>query len=646
LDRDRLGLLSARIYPDSAERRVEVDTLDFRSGEATWALKHPVRLTYGERLQVDDFALTSGKRGLTVDGVVDRRGEQRLVVRIDSLPIGWLGELAGIGAFDGDLSGALDLTGPAEGPNATGNLALDVRSRSKKVGRARLRLDWPGAGGLRLDAGVYHPEGDSLRIAGHVPLALSLLPGDSGGGIVRRIPGGTLSLYATAQHFRIDMARPMLDPATVKSLRGRLTVDAQARGSLESPELSGTLDLSDGKVQITRLGATYDKGRIRAAFHDDGIRLTEAQFASGNGRLDAEGTIRLRKSTPALDLNATLQDFRLADAENFRSTVSGKVHLGGTPAAPALTGSVDVKNLDFYLQASSGSQAEPIELTPADLRVLEDRFGLVADRPRRGEPSSLAMDLQVALAGNDWVRRRTSPAIAVELSGKLRIQKDSGQDFRIFGAIQPLAGRSFAEVLGRRFEVTSGEVGLNGPLKNARLALMAEYQADSGSTDTPSGVVITTRLTVDSGRVAVTLGSRPTMSDADVKSYLATGRPAGTDPTQTGEETNPLTAGASLAVSAALGSVAGGAGRALGLDVIQVLQDRNGAQTLVAGKYVSPPLYLGFRQPIVARDDPSESRTAQTTMEWEVEYAALRRALLNFQGSGNEFRAFLRMRRR
>jgi hypothetical protein len=136
------------------------------------------------------------------------------------------------------------------------------------------------------------------------------------------------------------------------------------------------------------------------------------------------------------------------------------------------------------------------------------------------------------------------------------------------------------------------------------------------------------------------------MSDADVKSYLATGRPAGTDPTQTGEETNPLTAGASLAVSAALGSVAGGAGRALGLDVIQVLQDRNGAQTLVAGKYVSPPLYLGFRQPIVARDDPSESRTAQTTMEWEVEYAALRRALLNFQGSGNEFRAFLRMRRR
>jgi hypothetical protein len=31
-------------------------------------------------------------------------------------------------------------------------------------------------------------------------------------------------------------------------------------------------------------------------------------------------------------------------------------------------------------------------------------------------------------------------------------------------------------------------------------------------------------------------------------------------------------------------------------------------------------------------------------MEWEVEYAALRRALLNVQGAGNELRVFLRLR--
>ena len=75
-----------------------------------------------------------------------------------------------------------------------------------------------------------------------------------------------------------------------------------------------------------------------------------------------------------------------------------------------------------------------------------------------------------------------------------------------------------------------------------------------------------------------------------------------------------------------------------------MLQDRQGGQTLVAGKYVSPPLYLGFRQPIVAGNDPNETRTAAETIELEVEYAALRRALLNLQGAGSEFRVFLRLR--
>ena len=155
---------------------------------------------------------------------------------------------------------------------------------------------------------------------------------------------------------------------------------------------------------------------------------------------------------------------------------------------------------------------------------------------------------------------------------------------------------------------------------------------------------MTSEVAVDTGRLAVKLGPQPPMSTADIRSYLTTGRPAGTDPTLNSDQADVLTAGASIAVGAALGSVAGNAGQRLGLDVVQVLQDRQGGQTLVAGKYVSPPLYLGFRQPIVARSDPNETQSAAETIEWEVEYAALRRALLNLQGAGSEFRVFLRLR--
>jgi autotransporter translocation and assembly factor TamB len=150
----------------------------------------------------------------------------------------------------------------------------------------------------------------------------------------------------------------------------------------------------------------------------------------------------------------------------------------------------------------------------------------------------------------------------------------------------------------------------------------------------------------DSGSLDVSLDSRPVMREADIISYLTTGRPAGTDPTLESDEQGVLNAGASLAVGAALGSVAGKAGQRLGLDVVQVLQDRKGGQTVVAGKYVSAPLYVGFRQPIVPASTTNRSTsTQQNAVELEMEYAALRDMLVNLQAGGREMRVFLKLRR-
>jgi hypothetical protein len=136
------------------------------------------------------------------------------------------------------------------------------------------------------------------------------------------------------------------------------------------------------------------------------------------------------------------------------------------------------------------------------------------------------------------------------------------------------------------------------------------------------------------------------MEQRDIMSYLLTGAPATTDPTlQSNSNQNYLSTGASLAVGAALGTIAGSAGQELGFDVVQILQDMQGAQTLVAGKYVSPDLYLGFRQPLSeSTTDDEDPENVANVMEFEVEYAAFRKALLNLQGAGSEFRVFLRLR--
>ena len=646
LDATTRAWMAARVYPGARERKVELDTLESRSESASWGLSHPVRITYGDRIRVDDFVFGSRGSRIALDGTLDRRGMQRFRATVDSLPLGWIADIVGVGTLEGSVDGALDIAGPAAAPHVTGNLAGVIRSRNKAVGRVRGQADWVAPRGLHLDLSVYHPKGDSMRVAGELPLALSLAVGDSSGGVVRRIPRGELAMDVTAHQFPVDLLEPLLDPAVVNKLEGRLTVDAHARGDIESPALSGRIAFADAKIRIPPLGATYEKGTVDATLEGTTVRLTRARIESGDGRLEASGTIHVQGSPVAgFDLQSTLHDFQLADGEELRSTASGTLRLRGTATAPALAGAVRLRNTDYYLQAKSLEQgAEPVELTAADLRVVERRFGVAVDRPAGGQLSRWALDLDVELAGNNWLRRRTNPSIAVELAGKVEVRKARGESVRVFGAIQPLHGRSFVQLMGRRFDVRGGEVALQGPLDSAQITLHSEYRADSGSSAHATGVVITSEVAVDTGRLAVKLGSQPPMSTADIRSYLTTGRPAGTDPTLNSDQADVLTAGASLAVGAALGSVAGSAGQRLGLDVVQVLQDRQGGQTLVAGKYVSPPLYLGFRQPIVAGNDPNETRTAAETIELEVEYAALRRALLNLQGAGSEFRVFLRLR--
>jgi len=328
--------------------------------------------------------------------------------------------------------------------------------------------------------------------------------------------------------------------------------------------------------------------------------------------------------------------------------MTGDVHLGGDPKTPRLSGAVRLHDTDFYLQAKNlQSSAEPVELSSDDLKVLEQRFGPeIASRSSkpRGLLAEWGLGVDLSLGENVWLRRRSDPVMAVELGGQLQVRKEPAQEINVFGQIQPKVGRSFVQLMSRRFDLKTSDVTLNGPLKQARLGLEAEYRTTQSGGSTP--VIITATVQSDTGKLAVKLGSRPVMRDADIISYLTTGRPASTDPTLASDEQGVLTTGASLAFGAALGSVAGRAGQSLGLDVVQVLQDRQGGQTVVAGKYVSPPLYLGFRQPIVPPSNTTRSTsTQQNAVELEVEYAALREMLLNLQAGGSDLRVFLKLRR-
>ncbi|HEY9014379.1 MAG TPA: translocation/assembly module TamB domain-containing protein, partial [Gemmatimonadales bacterium] len=441
--------------------------------------------------------------------------------------------------LDGQLNGKVDLSGPAAAPRLVAQWDLSTRSRRRDVGNARGQVEWT-ADGMDLRARVAPSEGDSLMLQGKVPLALSLATGSR---TVSRIPGGTLSLDAAGSGIDISKFQPLFNPEKVGDLAGRLSLNAQARGSLEAPELSGEVVVQKAQVRISPL-AKYRDGLVRLRLEGQQARIAEAHFRSGQGRLDLSGGLGLQTFPRiALDLAGKAQKFEAIEDDQLRASMTGDVHLGGDPKTPRLSGAVRLHDTDFYLQAKNlQSSAEPVELSSDDLKVLEQRFGPeIASRSSkpRGLLAEWGLGVDLSLGENVWLRRRSDPVMAVELGGQLQVRKEPAQEINVFGQIQPKVGRSFVQLMSRRFDLKTSDVTLNGPLKQARLGLEAEYRTTQSGGSTP--VIITATVQSDTGKLAVKLGSRPVMRDADIISYLTTGRPASTDPTLASDEQGVLT---------------------------------------------------------------------------------------------------------
>jgi translocation and assembly module TamB len=169
----------------------------------------------------------------------------------------------------------------------------------------------------------------------------------------------------------------------------------------------------------------------------------------------------------------------------------------------------------------------------------------------------------------------------------------------------------------------------------------------------PSAPEVEILLQVTGGMedLALTLGSEPTMETADILSYLATGRPAesavqfGGAPGQEGSggPGGVVGVGASLAIDRAAQALEGFAAESTGLDVVEIRQQGRGA-TFVAGRYVSPRLFVGFQQPLSFGSRGGEGALGRTgpSTEVQLEYSAFDWLLVNLRGGQSTMSFFLR----
>lgn len=617
-----------------------LEQLDASVDEDRWALQAPATLTLGAAPRVDELVLAAGRQRIELRGGIDPSGVQDASVTVRAFRVESVADLAGWPTIGGTLDGLVELVGPATDPVAS--LSVDAALTENGGPFGGVHLEARGAGAvLDVDAELTRPDGARVaNLAGTVPFSLTLPDSLAEAGV--EIPDGPIDLTLRADAFSLEWSAPFIESAAVEAPSGLLVADMRALGTAEAPELSGRLAFMDAGVRLPDVGIELTEGRLEATLTADRIRVDTLRVRSDGGSATASGDVTLENLLePRLALNARLEDFAAVRNDLAEATLSGDLTIGGTPFAPEIGGALEVRSAEVNLDAELASaDVARVELTEDDVRMLEATFGFAVEEETRGPGLYEASDLRLDLAiGRDtWVRQRSNPEMALQFTGDLSVDKRPERPPEVTGTLTTIAGRSYISQFGRRFQVASGEVDFPGPLTEANVDVTATYTVPSMDNAGAAGVVITLAASGTADELSLTLSSDPAMDNADIVSYIATGRPAAQGFGSAAGQTSLLGAGAAVASDQLVGLLQRTAMDVVGVEVLEI--DSDG---IVAGWFLSPRLYVGFTQPLFSGSSEVTS-TEEQTRAFEVEYEAYRWLVLNVQRGGSRIGFFLKSR--
>jgi translocation and assembly module TamB len=245
-------------------------------------------------------------------------------------------------------------------------------------------------------------------------------------------------------------------------LAGNARIDLRVTGSAQAPQYAGTATLVDATVVDGETGFGIAGAGGRIAF--DGRRASTERIS---GRISQGGTINIASSVdiasgqfPA-NLRINIANGRYNDGEvvnarfNANLVVSGPLLGSATLSGTVALGRTEIQLPDRISADAAAIQVRHVNAPPSFVPPLS-----AESRPARG-PSptgSLRLDVQITNSGGIFVR---GFGVDSEFGGSLRVTNTISSPQAV-GAFTMRRGR--IEVLGRRFELTSGTLTFAGDL--------------------------------------------------------------------------------------------------------------------------------------------------------------------------------------
>lgn len=533
-----------------------------------WRLREPATLRLGTaQARSGRLCLVQGAAALCSEGGwakgsgLDLEGSLRGfdLARVDALLVGGM-------AVEGTLAADWSARGTVEQPRVEARVRPSdgrIRFDEEDVPLALAYRD------VRLDLTFADDRGDAS-------LRFELAPNGRASGSVRLGPAGAQGRTLDG---RLDIDFPDLALLTgvvpaVRDLAGRLEAGLRLSGTTAKPQVSGRVELREGRAEVPAAGITLEDLALTLRGTPEGPLRVEGSVRSGEGRLALGGTVDLAADPgPALDLGLTGSAFQAARLPEARVLVSPDLRLSG--AEPyLLRGTLRIPEADIELK----------ELPRGSVAVSPDAV-VVDDGRTEPEPTvaSRIVDVEVRIELGDAVRFEGF-GLTTRLAGNLEASVDQ-RGTLLDGRIELVEGRY--QAFGQDLAIERGRLIFAGPPGRPELDMRAVRVSRDGS------VRAFLSVTGQASSPDVRVSSEPALPQPQALAYLLTGR--GLD--QAGNQEGIDIANAALSLGLSRGEpLLQNLSDRLGLDELSIEAGESGFEqsALTIGKYLNPDLYIGY----------------------------------------------------
>ncbi len=300
-------------------------------------------------------------------------------------------------------------------------------------------------------------------------------------------------------------ARGSVDLAIVSSLwseirgAGPVAVDATLGGTIDEPDLRGTIKVHDGRMRLIGIPQSLESISAAGSFDGKAFKLDFFHAFYGGGEVDASAQLDLQGFRPAT-YRAVVSGANVVASfpEGFKGTYEGRVTVEGTPKRALISGRIEiVRGLygkDFDTSILGGAHRE---------------FG---GESESRIPRNLFLDVDVVAPGNVWLRNDIAK---IEATGQAHIGGELARP-EITGRLSLVPGGSvrYRDV---DYRIEYGTVDLTDP---KRLNPYVDLRGQTRVAD----YQINLRIEGTLDKFDYELTSSPPLSSQDIISLLVTGK--------------------------------------------------------------------------------------------------------------------------